>query len=172
MSFDSFENLSKIDFNHPAYLCKIRAIADTDDAIFQELKEQYSKINQLSNGRQRLLCTLICSILLQERLYFATSKAGLNNLMQQDPNLGEFNEGVGNQKKDSWANLLAWLYNDVQLIELVQQGKHKKPSVFKIKKDSAIGAKIVEYLLSKGIDHNKQKEEALNFIAGKDLNSV
>lgn len=164
MSFDNFESLSKIDFDHPAYLCKIRAITLDDDEIFQDLKKQYEKINQFSNAKQRLLCTLVCSILVQERLYFATSKTGLNKLMKQDDNLGEFKRGVDNNL--TWNELQAWLYNDVKLIELVQQGKHKRPSAYRINKTSEIGSKIYEYILSKGIDKEKQKEEVLKFIEG------
>lgn len=166
MGFNKIEELSKLDFNHPAYLCKIRAISPEDDEIFQELKLEYEKINQFSNSKQRFLCTLICSILIQERLYFAMSKMGLNKLMKQDVNLGNFNVGIDNNI--SWASILAWLYNDVKLLELVQQGPRRKPSVFRINKDSELGKKIYDYLLVKGINKVSQRTEAIEFISIKD----
>lgn len=135
-------------------LSHIRLIQDTDCTLLLSIREDYRALTKDSNVYERACCTLIASILLQERLYFGLSRTAMRDLIIKDDNLGDFRSTFSN---GIWPSLLAKFYDDFGLIKMIQKGTTRTASIFEV-----VHPELVAYLSTK-ISADEQKIEALAF---------
>lgn len=129
----------------------IRLIESTDAAPLLSIQQDYQALKSYSSSIERATCTLIASILLQERLYYLKTREGFRSIMKRDANL------VANFKTFSdreWAKILSTWYSN-GIIELVSKGDRNNAGVYKV-----VHPVIVEYLNTK-VDATKQLNEVL-----------
>lgn len=145
---------SLIETASPSMLHIIRLITDEDSEILKAVRNEYSLIDENSNIFEKATCTIVASILLQERLYFNLTLREFRKLLDKDPN-HKFPVVFHNR---AWPKILHALYNQMGIMQLVQQGSFKTASTYRVTHKA-----IAEYLLATGIDAKAQKAEALEF---------
>jgi rRNA-processing protein FCF1 len=154
MGFDS-KGKSRIVKNNPILLHEVRLITPDDCPLLLKIKEDYDLVDGNSNFKERAFNTLVTSIIIQERIYFAVTRRSMQSMMARDPNLGIYNQAFST---NSWASLLAAFYNQFEIMEMIHKGNTQTASAFRLK-----DLEIAEYLIDKGIDPVKQKAETLEF---------
>ena len=154
IDFKSTAKLANLNVN----LNKVDLITPSHPAIFQDLLIEYKKVDVNSTPFHRAALTLACSILSQERIYFGLSRKIMESLVAKDLNLIDrsfFN-------KERWPALLATLYNDFKLIELVQTGTSKRVSIYKV-----VAPEFINYLAPL-VNADEQLKQCLEFIKPKE----
>jgi hypothetical protein len=94
----------------------------------------------------------------QRRVYFVMTRQLLQNLVKNDPNL----TGAVAFRNERYRHVLQALYSS--LIELVQAGKHRQPSVYRIKHPA-----ILHEIGLTPEEEVKQRAQCLTFIERKRL---
>jgi hypothetical protein len=163
VGFD-FDKKDKIEIVHSCLLTEVKPIIPEDHQLFQQLKSSYDKIDENSTIYVKAACTLVNSILTQERLYFALSGPALKKLFEKDPNLKFKPESFSGT---TWRKILAKCYNQFGLFKLYQKGKGPRNANMYRLSDKA----LADFLLGQGVDALLQKEETLAFVS-VDFNKV
>lgn len=154
MSFDA-KRLCKADLNKKVLLTEIRQITMDDCPLLLSILEDYKALDQRSSKYEKAFCTLVASILIQERVYFAMTRRSFQELMLNDSN---YPEGVsGAFSNGDWSSILAKFYNQFKIIELVQPGDRFNASIFKV-----THPEILEYLSGR-IDIEAQALQTIEF---------
>lgn len=135
-------------------LSHIRLIQDDDCPLLIHMQSQYKRINEASNDLERVFCTVITSIVLQERYYFALTRRQMRALILKDANLGKYRKSFSDK---AWPALLAKLY-DLGIFKLVQKGTRSTASIFEVSHPD-----ILEYFNTLDLNKDIQKAEALAF---------
>jgi hypothetical protein len=135
--------------NNLIVLQYIRRIKSTDASILLSIQEDYQALTIESSFLERATCSLIASILLQERVYYIKTREGFRSIMKRDSNL------INNTKTFSdrdWSKLLSFWYEN-NIIELLIKGDKRNAAIYQVKHP-----KILSYLNTK-VDAAKQFEE-------------
>lgn len=135
--------------NNLVVLQYIRRIKPDDTAPLLSILEDYKALTIESSFLERATCTLIASILLQERVYFLLTRDGFRSIMKRDSNL------INNVKTFSdrdWSKLLSFWYEN-NIIELLVKGDKRNAAIYQVKHPV-----MLSYLNEK-IDAAKQLQE-------------
>jgi hypothetical protein len=135
-------------------LSHIRLIQDDDCPLLIHMRDQYKLIDGASNDLERVFCTVITSIVMQERYYFALTRRQMRALILKDVNLGKYRTSFSDK---AWPAILAKLY-DLGLFKLIQAGTRSTASIFEVTQPD-----ILAHFETLSIDKSTQLTDALAF---------